>query len=315
MEMELHQLVALARDGDGVARLHVDLHRVAVVDHRERARPVVELDRLQVDGDAAADVDRALAVAGGALVVVGAQLAPGVRAFAAGVVPVRGQQRLAAVGRDVEVGVARDRGRRVPGPARGCERRGAGAHRGDHVLAALAAVGHLHRELAVGRGLRAELGGELLAQLVHGAAARCGLGRLGLRRRRRHAGPRVGGLLLAGRPGVLLPAIALLGGLLVLAAFGGRVRRAAAPLGAVDRRFPLDRRGTDRRRLGRAGLAAVDGHLEAGRRGPELGDDDPRARLGRERGAAGRDEGGGDCGEGKGQARRHGGLRTDGVPP
>jgi hypothetical protein len=63
MEMELQQFEAAVLERDVIARADRDLDRVAVVDHIEGRRLVVEHDLLEVHLHAVAQVDRGLAVA------------------------------------------------------------------------------------------------------------------------------------------------------------------------------------------------------------------------------------------------------------
>src|SRR5512145_2882479 len=62
MEMELHQFVGLAGQGNRIVA-DGDLNSVAVIDDAESRRPVLEGNRLDIDLDPIPDVDRRLTLA------------------------------------------------------------------------------------------------------------------------------------------------------------------------------------------------------------------------------------------------------------
>ena len=188
MEMELQQVIAPPHHRDGVAGRQIDLHRVAVVDHREAGGLVVELDRLQLNLDAAANVDRALPLAGRALGEFRLELPPDFGATRALVGPVCGVPCGGAMA-TTTVGVfgrhrcaALFRGRMPCPMGRMCGRRLGAGHLG---VSMGRRVGHPHhvRMLDLWRLGGTEALGQLLTQRIH----------------RLWAGPRLGGW--GGMPG------------------------------------------------------------------------------------------------------------------
>ena len=89
MEVELHQIVALAGNQDRASGVDVDLDRVPVVDDVQRARLVAKDDRWDLpDADImGADVDRRLVSTGTASGISGIELAPMRRPLVAGISP------------------------------------------------------------------------------------------------------------------------------------------------------------------------------------------------------------------------------------
>jgi len=92
-EVDLLQGVGLAGQGEGVVA-EEDIDRAAAINDAEAGRLVAETNRLDVDLDAVADVDRRLALAGSAQRIARIELGPVLRRAGALLAPVDGRLRL-----------------------------------------------------------------------------------------------------------------------------------------------------------------------------------------------------------------------------
>ena len=66
VKMEMQQLIPATHDSDGAAVADIDLNVMAGIDDAKLAALVIDGDRLEIDLDTVADVDRRLPTPGGA---------------------------------------------------------------------------------------------------------------------------------------------------------------------------------------------------------------------------------------------------------